>query len=130
MTASRTPAAEYLRFVGFALGIAAVAALLGYAPTRRLAGEGALPAMIAGCLVGVIASALGALPVLIARRSAAPVSPVNGLLSMGIRAAALVVLGVSLGLSGGFEARPLLVWIAIGYGALLPLDVWYAVRGF
>jgi len=49
---------------------------------------------------------------------------------MGIRAAALVVLGVSLGLSGGFEARPLLVWIAIGYGALLPLDVWYAVRGF
>jgi hypothetical protein len=130
MTTPRTPAADYLRFVGLAVGIATVAALLGYAPTRRLAGDGALPAMIAGCLVGVIASALGALPVLASRRSSARVSPVNGLLSMGIRAAALVVLGVSLGLSGGFETRPLLVWIAIGYGALLPLDVWYAVRGF
>jgi hypothetical protein len=130
MTASRTPAAEYLRFVLLVAGAAAVAALLGYAPTRRLGGEGALPAMAAGCVIGVIASALGALPVLTSRRAGSGVSPVHGLLSMGIRTAVLVVLGVAAGLSGGFAVRPLLVWIAIGYGALLPLDVWYAVRGF
>ena len=64
MTASRSPAAaEYLRFLGWAVAVGAAAALLGYAPTRRLGGEGALPAMVAGCAIGVIASAVGALPV-------------------------------------------------------------------
>jgi hypothetical protein len=130
MTASRSPIAGYLRFLAWAVAVGAAAALLGYVPTRRLGGEGALPAMVAGCAIGVIASALGALPILISRKSGSAPSPVPGLLSMAIRLAVLVVLGLSMGLSGWFEVRPLVVWIAIGYGALLALDVWYAVRGF
>jgi hypothetical protein len=86
--------------------------------------------MLAGCAIGVIASAVGALPILMARRSGSAASPVQGLLSTAVRLAVLVVLGLSVGLSGAFEVRPLVVWIALGYGALLALDVWYAVRGF
>jgi uncharacterized membrane protein len=129
MSASRSPAAEYLRFLLWAVAIGVAAALLGYAPTRRLGGDSALPAMVAGIAIGVIASAVGAVPILLARRSGAGLSPVQGLLSTAIRLAALVVLGVSAGLSGVFETRPLIVWIALGYAAQLTLDVRYAVRG-
>jgi hypothetical protein len=129
MSASRSPTAEYLRFLVWAVAIGVAAALLGYQPTRRLGGDGALPAMIAGIGIGVIASAVGAVPTLLARRSGATPSPVQGLLSTGIRLAALVVLGVSVGLSGELETRPLIVWIGLGYAAQLALDVWYSVRG-
>lgn len=130
MSALRSPAAEYLRFLVWAVAVAAAAALLGYAPTRRLSGEAALPAMVAGCAIGLIASAVGALPILMARRSGAAPSPVQGLLSTAIRLGVLVVLGVSVGLSGAFETRPLIVWIALGYVVQIALDVRYAVRGF
>ncbi len=136
MSASRSPAAApsalmgYLRFLVWAVAAAVAAALLGYVPTRRLGGEGAIPALIAGCAIGVIASAVGALPILLARKSGATPSPVQGLLSMAIRLAVLVVLGVSAGLSGVFAIRPLIVWIGLGYAVQLGLDVRYAVRGF
>jgi hypothetical protein len=130
MTVSRSPAAGYLRFLAWAVAVGVAAALLGYAPTRRLGGEGALPAMMAGCAIGVIASAVGALPIALSRRPVATASPLQGLISMGVRAATVVVLGLSVGLSGWFESRPLLIWIALGYVAQLALDVWYAVRGF
>jgi uncharacterized membrane protein len=120
----------YLRFLAWALLIAAAAALLGYAPTRRLWGEAAIPAMMAGVAIGVIASAAGALPIALSRMRGAPISPAQGLAAMGIRTAAVVVLGLSVGLSGWFDSRPLLIWIALGYVAQLALDVWYAVRGF
>jgi hypothetical protein len=129
MSASRSPAAEYLRFLVWAVAIGVAAALLGYAPTWRMGGDGALPAMAAGIGIGVIASGVGALPILLARRSGAALSPVQGLLSTAIRLAVLVVLGVSAGLSGVFETRSLIVWIALGYAAQLALDVRYAVRG-
>lgn len=129
MSVSRSPAAEYLRFLLWAVAIGVAAALLGYVPTRRMGGDGALPAMIAGLVIGLIASAVGALPILLARRSGAAPSPVQGLLSTAVRLAALVVLGVSAGLSGVFETRTLIVWIALGYAAQLALDVRYAVRG-
>jgi hypothetical protein len=136
MTGSQSPAAArsatagYLRFLAWAVAVGILSALLGYAPTRRLGGEGALPAMMAGCAIGVIASAVGALPVAFSRRRGASGSPLQGLMSMAARTGALVVLGLSVGLSGWFEIHPLLIWIALGYGAQLALDVWYAVRGF
>ncbi len=130
MSVSRSPAAEYARFLVWAVAIGVAAALLGYVPTRRLGGDGALPAMIAGIVIGLIASGVGAVPILLARRSGASPSPVQGLLSTAVRLAVLIVLGVSVGLSGVFETRPLIVWIALGYAAQIALDVRYAVRGF
>ena len=89
--------------------------------------------MVAGCAIGAVASALGALAVLSARRAgqSGNAVPLNGMLaSMALRSATTLVLGLSLGLSGWFETRPLLIWIALGYVAQLPLDTRYATRGF
>lgn len=129
MTGSRSPAAEYLRFLALAAAVGVVLVLLGYPATRRLGGEAAIPAMIAGCAIGILASAMGALPVFFSRRSGARDAIQGVLLSMAVRLAAVVVLGLAAGLSGWFEIRPLLIWIAFGYVATLPLDVRYAIRG-
>jgi hypothetical protein len=128
--AAQSPRAGYLRFLVWASLIGVAAILLGYVPTRRLGGESALPAMMAGVAIGVIASAVGALPIALSRRQGAPASPLQGLAAMGLRAATVLVLGLSVGFSGWFDSRPLLIWIALGYVAQLALDVWYAVRGF
>lgn len=129
MTPVQSPAAEYKRFLVYAVAVGAGLVVLGYAPTRRLGGEEALPAMIAGCVIGIIASAVGALPVFLARRSGRW-SPLQGMLtSMGLRFITVLALGLSAGLSGWFESRPLLIWIALGYVAQLPLDTRYATRG-
>lgn len=130
MSVARSAVAEYLRFLGWAVAVGVALALLGYAPTRRLGGEGALPAMIAGCAIGVLTSAVGALPVARVRRSGSPV-PLQGMLtSLALRFVTVLVLGLVTGLSGWFETRPLLIWIALGYMAQLALDTRYATRGF
>jgi hypothetical protein len=131
MTAARSPAAEYLRFSGWALAAATGAALLGYLPTLHLGGEGALPAMIAGCAVGFLASLAGGVPVALARRSSQPtVRSQAAMASMAVRFGVVLALGLAVALSGLFERGPLLVWIAISYMALLVVDTWYAVKGF
>ncbi|HEV8578263.1 MAG TPA: hypothetical protein VGX68_04210 [Thermoanaerobaculia bacterium] len=130
MTALRSPAAEYLRFLVWAVAVGLALVLLGTAPTRRLGGEDALPAMFAGCAIGVLASAVGALPVMLARRRGAKTAPLQSMLvSMALRFAAVLALGLSAGLSGWFATRPLLLWIGLGYIAQLALDVRYMVRG-
>ena len=130
MSVARPAVAEYLRFLGWVVGVGVVLALLGYAPTRRLGGEGALPAMLAGCALGIVASAVGALPVFNARRAGRPGLPPQAMLAaLALRFATALVLGLSIGLAGWFPARPLLIWIAFGYVAQLPLDTRYATRG-
>ena len=133
MSVTRPAVAEYLRFLGWVVGVGAALALLGYAPTRRLGGEGALPAMVAGCVIGVVASAVSALTVLSARRARQSSTglPLQGMMAaLALRFVTALVLGLVAGLSGWFETRPLLIWIALGYVAQLALDTWYATRGF
>ena len=131
MTAARSPAAEYLQFLLWAVAVGVALAVLGYAPTRRLGGASALPAMVAGIVIGIVASAVGAVPVALARRPGSQTAPLQGMLvSLAARFAAVVVLGLAVGLSGWFETRPLLLWIGLGYVAQLPLDVRYMLRAF
>lgn len=133
MNNARTPAAEYLRFLAWALAAVVLAAALGFVPTRRLGGEDALAAMIAGCAVGWAASALGGIPVALGRGKAAvnPAARLQGMLaSMGLRFAVVLALGAAAAFSGLFGLKPLLLWIAISYLALLAVDTWYAVKGF
>ena len=131
MSVARPAVAEYLRFLGWVVGVGVALALLGYAPTRHLGGEGALPAMFAGCVIGVVASAVGALPVFNARSSGRTGLPLQGMMAaLALRFVTALVLGLALGLSGWFETRPLLIWIALGYVAQLALDTRYATRGF
>jgi uncharacterized membrane protein len=131
MTDARSPAAEYLRFLAWVAGMVVLIIAVGALPTRRLGGDGAIPAMIAGCVIGALASAAGGIPVALARKSKAtdPAGRLNAmLLSMGLRLAVVIALGAAAVLSGGLERRPLLLWIAISYVALLAVDVWYALR--
>jgi hypothetical protein len=110
-----------------ALLVVAVLAALGYLPTRRLGGDSAVAAMLAGCGIGWIAGALGAWP-LLRNPAATPTERLQGLLlAMGLRALTALGLGLVAALSGLFEVRALLLWIALSYAALLALEVRFAV---
>jgi integral membrane sensor domain MASE1 len=133
MTNARSPAAEYLRFLAWVVGAAVLIALVGALPTRRLGGDEAIPAMIAGCAIGILASAAGGIPIARGRRTA-ETDPAEKLkvmmLSMALRLTVVVALGAAASLSGEFERVPLLLWIALGYVTLLAVDTWYAAKGF
>lgn len=134
MTNARSPAAEYLRFLAWVVGVAVLIALVGALPTRRLGGDEAIPAMIAGCAIGILASAAGGIPIARGRRRTAETDPAEKLkvmmLSMALRLMVVVALGAAASLSGEFERVPLLLWIALGYVTLLAIDTWYAAKGF
>jgi len=133
MTHDRTPAAAYLRFVAWVVGVAALAAALGYLPTRRLGGPDAVPAMLAGCAVAVLASLVGGLPVLLGRRERepTPAERLNGMLfGLALRFGVALGLGMAVALSGSFARYPLLLWVAISYMALLAVDTRFALKGF
>jgi hypothetical protein len=130
MTDARSPAAEYLRFLMWASAAAAALALLGWVPTRRLAGSEGLPALVAGCAVGLLASLVGGIPVALGRRAGPGAGYQMTMASMAVRLAVVAALGLAAALSGAFEIAPLLLWVAISYMGLLVVDTWYAVKGF
>lgn len=122
-------AGSYLRFLMWAVGVTAVTVLAGWLPTRRLGGEEAIPAMLAGCAVSLLASALGGVPIALSRRAAAaPPARMQALLmSMALRFGAVVVLALAAVLSGLFHTAPLLLWVAIGYAVQLIVETRYAL---
>jgi hypothetical protein len=125
-------AGSYLRFLMWAVGVTVVAVVVGWLPTRRLGGEEAIPAMLAGCAVSLLASALGGVPIALSRRagpagSTAPARMQALLMSMALRFGAVVVLALAAVLSGLFHTAPLLLWVAIGYGVQLVVETRYAL---
>jgi hypothetical protein len=107
-----------------ALIVAGLAAI-GYAPTRRLAGEIGLAAMFAGIAVSVAASVAGTVPLLLAtaeKRAQA------ALLSMLVRFLVAAALAAAVALGSGLPVKPLLIWLGASYAALLPLDATFAAR--
>jgi hypothetical protein len=128
MTDPAKPAAGYVRFLAWAAVVAAAVGAIGAVPTRRLAGEDGLSALIAGCVIGLLSSAIGGLPIALVR-DRTPAGRVMAMMgSMAARLLAVAILGVAAVLSGWFAPVPLLLWIAISYAALLGVDAWYAVR--
>lgn len=127
MTGLPTRSAGYLRFLAWVVAVAAVAALLGYLPTRRLGGEAALPALFAGCVIGIAASALGGVPIALAQGKTPAERLPLVLGAMVLRLLAAVVLGAAALLTGRFARSPLLLWIVISYVALLVVDTRYAL---
>jgi len=123
-----TAATNYLRFLAWAAGIAVAAGAIGWWPTRRLAGDDGIPALIAGCLIGFLSSALGGLPIALIRDRSPASRMVASMGAMGVRLLAVAVLGAVAVLSGWFARVPLLLWIAVSYAALLGVDAWYALR--
>src|SRR5437868_12244552 len=101
-----------------ALIVAGLAAI-GYAPTRRLAGENGLVAMLAGIAVSITASVAGTVPLLFAtaqKRAQA------ALLATLVRFLVAAALAAAVALGSGLPAKALLVWLGASYAALLPLD--------
>jgi hypothetical protein len=120
--------AQSARFVGWAVLIAGSLALLGWQPTMRLTGAAGVRAMLAGLGVALAASLVAMVPVARARSAA-----------VGGRGRALLwssllrfvgTLAVSLGVVlGGWVVRgPFLIWVALGYLALLVADSAFAMR--
>ena len=123
-----TAAKSYMRFLAWAAAVTVAVGAIGFWPTRRLAGDDGIPALIAGCLIGLLSSALGGLPIALIRNRAPASQVIASMGAMGARLLAVVVLGAATLLSGWFAPIPLLLWIAISYAALLGVDAWYALR--
>ena len=118
---------RYLRFLGLAVAIVVALCALGWLPTRRLAGPGAVVAMLAGSAISLLSAALAG-GLLIAVGADTPEARMQrGFLAMVVRLAVVVVLGLAAALSGELERQPLLFWIGTAYVALLPLEVKLAI---
>ena len=129
-------AGGYLRFLAWAVAVAAAVALLGWLPTRWLGGDEAIPAMLAGCAVSALASALGGVPIALSRGAgpagstpaAVAAARMAALLkAMSVRFVAVAVLATIAILSGRFGRVPFLMWVAVSYAAELVVDTRYAL---
>ena len=100
---------------------------IGLVPTRRLAGDEGVPAMLAGCAIGVLSAALVGLLLIAVPVSTPEEKMRRSFLAMVVRLAVVVVLGAAAALSGVFARQPLLFWIGAAYVALLPLEVRLAI---
>jgi hypothetical protein len=105
--------------------------LVGYLPTQRLAGpEGSL-AMVLGCTIGALASAVGGLPLLLVQPNTPPSTTASyALAAMGVRFA--LALGLALAAAKLFAdwlvVKPLLLWVALSYIVLLGFDILFAMQ--
>jgi len=82
----------------------------------------AVRAMFAGCAGSLVASMLAAVPVVLAtpRDQVAAAQP--AMMSLVARFVLVVLIGLTLVLSGLFEKEPLLIWLAISHVLLLVID--------
>ncbi|HZF13866.1 MAG TPA: hypothetical protein VFE33_34160 [Thermoanaerobaculia bacterium] len=124
MTGPRPRTVEYLRFLAWTSAIAALIALLGYLPTKRWGGEGAVRAMLAGCGVAAVASGLGGIPVTLFSGAGGTTGALAG---MALRFGAALVLTLAAALSGELERGPLLFWVGLSYMVLLVVDTRFAL---
>ncbi|MCL4838224.1 MAG: hypothetical protein KJ058_09705 [Thermoanaerobaculia bacterium] len=127
MTAARilTPR-RYARLLALLAGTGLLLAALGYLPTARLAGPAGLVAMAAGIGVSLVATAVGALPLLAPARGGTGASAL--LAAMVLRFAVAAVLALVLALSGLLPRTPVLLWIGLSYLAMLAADAAYTAR--
>lgn len=118
----------FVRFLLLALGILAALIALGLVPTRRLGGERAVEAMLAGCSISLIASAIGVIAVraFAGLTSRAVIATATG--AMALRLFVVLALAVSVIMAGWFELRPLLLWVAISHAGLLVADTKYSLE--
>jgi len=126
---TRSPASRYARFLGLAVAIVVVMCAAGFLPTRRLAGSDGVPAMFAGCAIGLMSAALAGL-LLVAVAAETPEARMKrSFLAMVVRLGVIVAFGAAATLSGMLATQPLLLWAGITYMALLPLEVRLAIYG-
>ena len=118
---------RFARFLGLALGMVAVLMAVGLAPTRRLGGDGALPAMAVGCGISFVSASLAAWLLTAVSADTPAARMQRAFLAMVVRLAVVVILGLAAALSGELARTPLLFWLAASYVVLLPLEVKLAI---
>ena len=79
--------------------------------------------MLVGCAIGFISAAFAGLLIVNLAGDSPEAKLKRSFMAIVARFAAVVVLGAAAVLSGMFALAPLLLWIAIAYMALLPLEV-------
>lgn len=100
---------------------------IGWLPTRRLGGAGALGAAAAGCGISLLSAAMAGWFIVSVAADSPQARMQRAFLAMGIRVVVVLVLGVAAALSGVFQRAPLLIWLVIAYVGLLPLEVMLAL---
>lgn len=120
----------YLGFLASAAGILLLLLVLGFEPTRRLGGQLAIPAMLVGCLISLLAALVGTLPIFLALgRKAADTVPAL-LASMVARMLTALMLLLIAGTNPKFEPamNTLVVWLILSHTALLVAEIRFARR--
>ena len=116
----------YLSFFGLAVGVTVALVLIGALPTKHYAGADALLSMLAGCGISLLASLVGAVPIMRTRGKPTREAAVAVMAAMGLRFVLVLILGLATALSGCFMVAPLLVWLALSYVVLLVVDTCFA----
>ena len=98
MTTSR--GSRYARFLGLAVAIVLGLCVVGWLPTRRLAGAPGVAAMGAGCGIGLLSAALAGGLLIVVSAETPEARMQRGFLAMVVRLAVVVVRG-----SGGGSQR-------------------------
>jgi len=122
-----TGSVRYLRFLSLAVAVVVALCAIGWVPTRRLAGSAAIIAMVAGSGTSLLAAALAGGLLVAVGAASAEARMQRGFLAMVVRLTVVVALGAAAVLSGEFARAPLLLWMALAYVALLPLEVRLAI---
>jgi hypothetical protein len=125
-TASR--GRRYAHFLSLAVAIVFGLCAIGWLPTERLAGAGAVAAMVVGCAISLMSAALAGWLLIVVSGDTPEARMQRGFLAMVVRLAVVVVLGLAAALSGELARQPLLFWIGTAYVALLPLEVKLAIQ--
>lgn len=119
----------HARFTIVLVGVAALLALIGRLPTSRLGGSEGVNAMWMALALDAVASSIAGLPVTFARvhpRKEQLIAVSLG--SMALRMALVVLLALAVVLAGEVHEKAFLLWVAIGYLVLLPVDTLYALQ--
>lgn len=107
---------------GVSLLVAVGVALVGYWPTANVAGPAGVAAMFAGIGVALLGGWIGLIPSFIVLRRD-PRQQINGILGgLGLRFAATLALTAAVYFTGAFEARPLVLWVALSQLVVLAVD--------
>lgn len=122
------PKPSYTNFVLAALGTTAILAVVGWLPTRRLAGENGSTAMILALVVALAASGIGTLPIWAARHGKPQDSVPAQLGAMALRLVSVLVLGAAVALVAQPALQPFFLWLVLAHAALLIPDTFFARR--
>ena len=114
---------RFVWFLGMAAALSLVMCAVGWVPTSRLAGPGGIPAMALGCGIGLAAAAAAGVFLVTMAAETPEARMQRAFLAMLVRLAVAVLLGAAAVISGEVARQPLLVWIAVAYVVLLPLEV-------